>query len=139
MLKPEKLNYWGHFWNILGSSDSTGLFFKYQASSFFLLSGHLTSGKKKNQRKFISETLPCKGTERRTEPNSEDISTEACVQQNNLCPSFISCDFAILNPLSANFTKWSNTLKKFVGKLPTNCLSVFDHFAGLALDGLKNV
>ena len=36
-----------------------------------------------------------------------------------------------LNPLSANPTKWSNTL------LPTNCLSVFDHFVGLALEGLK--
>ena len=36
-------------------------------------------------------------------------------------------------PLSANFTKWSNTLKQFVGKFPTNCLSVFDHFVGLAL------
>ena len=24
----------------------------------------------------------------------------------------------ILDPLSANFTKWSNTLKQFVGKLP---------------------
>ena len=31
------------------------------------------------------------------------------------------------NPLSANPTKWSNTLKQFVGKLSTNCLSVFDH------------
>ena len=27
-------------------------------------------------------------------------------------------------------------LKQFVGKLPTNCLSVFDHFVGLALKGL---
>ena len=43
----------------------------------------------------------------------------------------------ILNPLSANFTKWSNTLKQFVGKLPSNCLSAFDHFVGLALKGLK--
>ena len=42
------------------------------------------------------------------------------------------------NPLSAKFMKWSNTLKQFVGKLPTNCLSVFDHFVGLALKGLKN-
>ena len=42
-----------------------------------------------------------------------------------------------INPLSVNFTKWSNTLKQFVGKLPTNCLSVFDHFAGLAFKGLK--
>ena len=29
------------------------------------------------------------------------------------------------NPLSASFTKWSNTLKQFVAKLPTNCLSVW--------------
>ena len=42
------------------------------------------------------------------------------------------------NPLSANFMKWSNTLKQFVCKLPTNCLSVFDHFAGLALKRLKS-
>ena len=41
-----------------------------------------------------------------------------------------------LNPLSAKFTKWLNTLKQIVGKLPTNCLSVFDHFVGLALKGL---
>ena len=40
-----------------------------------------------------------------------------------------------LNPLSANPTKWSNTLKQFVGKLPMNCVSVFDHFVGLALKG----
>ena len=32
-----------------------------------------------------------------------------------------------------NPTKWSNTLKEFVAKLPTNCLSVLDHFVGLAL------
>ena len=41
-----------------------------------------------------------------------------------------------INPLSANFTKWSNTLKQFVGKFSTNCLSVFGHFVGLALKGL---
>ena len=41
------------------------------------------------------------------------------------------------NSLSANPTKWSNTLKQFVGNLPTNCLSVFDHFVILALKGLK--
>ena len=39
-------------------------------------------------------------------------------------------------PLSANPTKWSNTLKQFVAKLPTNCLSVFDHFLELAIKGL---
>ena len=42
-----------------------------------------------------------------------------------------------VNPLSANPTKWSNTLKQCVGNLPTNCLSVFDHFMNLALKGLK--
>ena len=30
-------------------------------------------------------------------------------------------------------TKRSNTLKKFIGKLPTNCLSVLDHFVKLAI------
>ena len=39
--------------------------------------------------------------------------------------------------LSTNTIKWSHTLKQFVGKKPTNCLSVFDHFVGLALKGLK--
>ena len=38
--------------------------------------------------------------------------------------------------LSANFKKWSNTLKQFVDQLPTNCLSVFNHFVGLVLKGL---
>ena len=41
-----------------------------------------------------------------------------------------------VNPLSANPTKWSDTLKQFVGNLPTNCLSLFYHFAKLALKGL---
>ena len=30
-------------------------------------------------------------------------------------------------------TKWSNTVKQFMGKLLTNCLTVFDYFLGLAL------
>ena len=34
-------------------------------------------------------------------------------------------------------TKWSNTLKQFVGKLPKNSLSVFDHFVELALKELR--
>ena len=42
-----------------------------------------------------------------------------------------------INPLSANPTKWPNTLKQFVAKLPTNCLHVFDHFVKLALKGLN--
>ena len=43
----------------------------------------------------------------------------------------------LVNPLSANPTKWSNKPKQFVGNLPTNCLGVFDHFVGLALKGLS--
>ena len=38
-----------------------------------------------------------------------------------------------INPLSANPTKWSDTL----GQYTRNFLNVFDHFAGLALKGLK--
>ena len=45
--------------------------------------------------------------------------------------------FSSVNPLSVNPTKWSNRLKHFVGNLPTNCLSVFDHFVILALKGLR--
>ena len=44
-----------------------------------------------------------------------------------------------VNPLSAKFKKWSNTLKQFVGDLPTNCLRVLDHFVGLALKGLTEL
>ena len=44
-------------------------------------------------------------------------------------------EWYIFNPLSANFTNWSNTLKQFVGNLPMNCLSVFGYFIGLALAG----
>ena len=43
-----------------------------------------------------------------------------------------------LNPLSANAKKWSNTFEQFVGKLPANCLSVCDHFVGLALKALNS-
>ena len=54
----------------------------------------------------------------------------------------VSCNAQVyernINHLRANPTKWSNTLKQFVGKLPTNCLVVFDHFVGLALKGLND-
>ena len=52
-------------------------------------------------------------------------------------PIIMLLKFENLNPLTANFTKWSITLKQFVGKLPTNCLSVFDHSVGLALKELN--
>ena len=40
-------------------------------------------------------------------------------------------DMIFINPLSANYTKWSNTLKQ-----PTNYLSVFDNFLGLVFKRL---
>ena len=43
-----------------------------------------------------------------------------------------------MNSLSANPTKWLNTLKQFVGNLPINCLSVFDHFVKLVLNKLRD-
>ena len=43
-----------------------------------------------------------------------------------------------MNALSANPTKWLNTLKQFVGNLPINCLSVFDHFVKLVLKELRD-
>ena len=48
-------------------------------------------------------------------------------------------DTILFNSLSAIPTKWSNTLKQFFGNLPTNCLSVFDHFVKLALKGLRTI
>ena len=44
-----------------------------------------------------------------------------------------------IHPLSVNPTKWSDTLKLFVSNLPTNCLSVFGHFVGLALKRFKRI
>ena len=44
----------------------------------------------------------------------------------------------MLNPLSASLSKWSNTLKQFVGNLPMNCVNVFDNFERLALKGLSS-
>ena len=49
----------------------------------------------------------------------------------------IDKDFIVLNPLNANPTKLSNTLKQFVDKSPTSRLSVFDHFVKLVLKELK--
>ena len=52
--------------------------------------------------------------------------------------SFTTTMIIRINPLSANHTKWSNTLKQFVDNLPTKCLSVFDYFVKLALKALSN-
>ena len=44
-----------------------------------------------------------------------------------------------LKPLRAKLTKWPNTLTQFVGNLPTNCMSVFGHFLGLALKMVRQI
>ena len=43
-----------------------------------------------------------------------------------------------LNPLSANPTKWSNTLKQFVGKSRRIVFSVLGHFVGMVLKGISH-
>ena len=50
----------------------------------------------------------------------------------------IRCFLQLIKPLSANPTKWSNTLKQFVRNFPKNYLSVFDNFVILALTGLND-
>ena len=49
----------------------------------------------------------------------------------------ISVSQSRVNRLSANPRKCSNTLKQFVGKLPTNCLIVSDHFVKVVFKGLN--
>ena len=45
--------------------------------------------------------------------------------------------WGLFNLLGSKPTKWSNTLKKSVDNLLTNCFSVFDHFGLLASKGFK--
>ena len=59
------------------------------------------------------------------------ISNNRQEWQNYLIFNFCFERYEILNTLSTNSKKWSNTLKQ------TNCLGVFDHFVGLALEGLN--
>ena len=71
------------------------------------------------------------------------VRTKSNCWKKQVCKTYCSKKFiwnlifSKINPLSAKLTKWPNTLKQFVGNLPTNCLSVFGHFMGLALKGLK--
>ena len=44
---------------------------------------------------------------------------------SNTLGKVIFARLILINPLSANPTKWSNTLKQLI------CLSVFDHFVGV--------
>ena len=72
------------------------------------------------------------------------INSSQFLKGNLTLPSTIRCTLVELHQYvymfrkqsNENPTKWPNTLKQFVGKLPTNCLSVFGHFVNLALKGL---
>ena len=69
---------------------------------------------------------------------SHRTSYMLCKLIKKLINSKYDCNIG-LNPLSVNLTKWPNILKQFVGNLPTNYLSVLDHFVGLALKTVKCV
>ena len=58
---------------------------------------------------------------------------QMCMWSSKFLSGVVFC----FNPLNANPTKWSNTLKQFVGKHPTNRLNVFDHSERLAFKGLN--
>ena len=79
-----------------------------------------------------------------------NVSRHKFFEGNRICIEVIILQFralvshimwkckSLVNPFSINPTRWSNTLKQFVGKLSTDCLSLFDHFVGLVLKGLKS-
>ena len=67
----------------------------------------------------------------------ENILTYISTGIKNLYENYFQVHLKCNIPLKRKHTESSNTLKQFVPKLPTNCLSVFDHFEGLALKGLN--
>ena len=76
--------------------------------------------------------------------NQREVEYTWCVSRGHVGYRVFSWNFTIFfkksfNPLSAKLTKWPNTLKQFVVNLPTNCLSVFGHFMGLARKRLTNI
>ena len=82
--------------------------------------------------KFIQLTPPDPLLLKIVETHSLKMLWQFLRDQNSLVANPIQ----VVSPSSANPTKWSHTLKQFVSKFPTNCLSVFDHFLKLALKGL---
>ena len=66
------------------------------------------------------------------------VNKHSAFSNNENITNLLQIAPVVVNPLDANHTKWSNKLKQFVGsQQPTNCLSVFDHFVGMALKGLR--
>ena len=63
---------------------------------------------------------------------------EICMFLSITTSTTMSLFLIAIIPLSTNPTSWSNILKQFVSNLPTNCLSVFDHFVGLVPRGFSS-
>ena len=76
-------------------------------------------------------------------PFFEKLEYHCLVESTTIESALLLCKTsfskASVNPLSEKLTKWPNTLKQFVGNLPTNCLSVFGHFLGLAPKGVRQI
>ena len=74
-------------------------------------------------------------------PFFEKLEYHCLVESTTIESALLLCKTsfskASVNPLSEKLTKWPNTLKQFVGNLPTNCLSMFGNFVGLALKRLR--
>ena len=77
--------------------------------------------------------------------HSQNSKKNHCAKYARICIFSDPCSdvFSAVNtryfrfkPLNANPIKWLNTFEQLVGKLPMNCLSVFDNFVGLAIKGL---
>ena len=81
-----------------------------------------------------SDTLFCKSLivllQKLSSKKNKRIRLSLCKLFLNLIV-MMKTDKTFFNPLRAKFIKWSNTLKQIVGKLPTICLNVFDHFFGI--------
>ena len=84
--------------------------------------------------KELRDSMRKAGSRQRIEYEDRKERSVWCKKAKSQCDSKW---YKGINPLSGNPTKCSNTLKQFVGKLPTNCLSVVDHFVKLALKALR--
>ena len=91
---------------------------------------------------FQSVSYSQKFRGKRSFPNLADIRTSQFMFLKSLIEYQ---NVKIVNPLNASFTKWSNTLKQFVGKMVKHIQTirrllsaiVFDNFVGLALKELN--
>ena len=122
----------------MGDTWFKGFFIIYDYNFiFYRIYSDNFRGKSKTYFQFLSSPL----NELDTDDFTVDIFKMAFLNiLNKLAPltkKYLRANHSrFVNPLSAKFIKWSNTLKQIVGKLPTNCLSVFDHFSGFAFKGL---